>query len=42
VFSSLSLELFTTDDIIMGFVMLLQSAEETALDIVDAPSELAL
>jgi hypothetical protein len=40
--SSLSLELFTTDDIIKGFVMLLQSAEDTALDIVDAPSELAL
>jgi len=40
--SSLRLELFSTDDIIEGFVMLLQSAEDTALDIVDAPSELAL
>jgi hypothetical protein len=40
--SSLSLELFSTDDIMKGFVMLLQSAEDTALDIVDAPSELAL
>ncbi|TVU15508.1 hypothetical protein EJB05_39046 [Eragrostis curvula] len=40
--SSLSLELFTTDDIMKGFIMLLQSAEDTALDIVDAPSELAL
>ncbi|KAF8715119.1 hypothetical protein HU200_027673 [Digitaria exilis] len=40
--SSLSLELFSTEDIIKGFVMLLQSAEDTALDIVDAPSELAL
>jgi hypothetical protein len=41
-FSSLSLELFTTDDIIKGFIMLLQSTEDTTLDIVDAPSELAL
>ncbi|XP_040379223.1 MA3 DOMAIN-CONTAINING TRANSLATION REGULATORY FACTOR 1-like [Oryza brachyantha] len=40
--SSLSLELFSTDDIMKGFIMLLQSAEDTALDIVDAPSELAL
>jgi hypothetical protein len=42
VFSSLSLKLFTTDDIIKGFIMLLQSAEDTALDIVDASSGLAL
>jgi hypothetical protein len=41
-FSSLSLKLFTTDDIIKGFIMLLQSAEDTALDIVDASSGLAL
>jgi hypothetical protein len=41
-FSSLSLEVFTTDDIIKGFVILQQSAEDTTLDIVDAPSELAL
>lgn len=40
--SSLRLELFSTEDIIKGFVMLLQSAEDTALDVVDAPSELAL
>lgn len=40
--SSLRLELFSTDDIMKGFIMLLQSAEDTALDIVDAPSELAL
>ncbi|CAD6260483.1 unnamed protein product [Miscanthus lutarioriparius] len=40
--SSLRLELFSTEDIMKGFVMLLQSAEDTALDIVDAPSELAL
>ncbi|XP_062225953.1 MA3 DOMAIN-CONTAINING TRANSLATION REGULATORY FACTOR 4-like [Phragmites australis] len=40
--SSLSLELFSTDDIMKGFIVLLQSAEDTALDIVDAPSELAL
>ncbi|KAF7009708.1 hypothetical protein CFC21_024219 [Triticum aestivum] len=40
--SSLSLELFSAGDIMKGFIMLLQSAEDTALDIVDAPSELAL
>ncbi|KAL6838843.1 hypothetical protein ACP4OV_031279 [Aristida adscensionis] len=40
--SSLSLELFSTDDIMKGFILLLQSAEDTALDILDAPSELAL
>jgi hypothetical protein len=42
VFSSLSLKLFTTDDIIKGFIMLLQSTEDTALDIVDTSSGLAL
>uniref|UniRef100_A0A8I7BFG6 MI domain-containing protein n=1 Tax=Hordeum vulgare subsp. vulgare TaxID=112509 RepID=A0A8I7BFG6_HORVV len=35
--SSLSLELFSTGDIMKGFIMLLQSAEDTALDIVGAP-----
>jgi hypothetical protein len=30
------------DDIIKGFVMLLQFVEDTTLDIVDTPSELAL
>jgi hypothetical protein len=39
--SSLSLELFSTDDMMKGFIMLLQSADDTALDIVDAPNELA-
>jgi hypothetical protein len=32
--SSLSLELFSTEDIMKGFIMLLWSAEDTALDIV--------
>jgi hypothetical protein len=36
------LELFTIDGIIKEFIMLLQSAEDTTLDIMDAPSELAL
>ncbi|KAI4972601.1 hypothetical protein ZWY2020_003526 [Hordeum vulgare] len=35
--SSLTLELFSTGDIMKGFIMLLQSAEDTALDIVGAP-----
>ncbi|KAL5717891.1 Peptide chain release factor 1 [Ranunculus cassubicifolius] len=40
--SSLHTEIFTTDDIVNGFVMLLESAEDTALDILDASNELAL
>ncbi|WOL04417.1 hypothetical protein Cni_G13138 [Canna indica] len=40
--SSLSMELFSSDDIVNGFIMLLESAEDTALDILDASNELAL
>ncbi|XP_057970389.1 MA3 DOMAIN-CONTAINING TRANSLATION REGULATORY FACTOR 1-like [Malania oleifera] len=40
--SALHFELFSTDDIVTGFVMLLESAEDTALDILDASNELAL
>ncbi|GJN12563.1 hypothetical protein PR202_ga30849 [Eleusine coracana subsp. coracana] len=40
--SSLSMELFSTEDIVKGFVMLLESAEDTALDILDASDELGL
>lgn len=40
--SALAMEIFSTDDIINGFVMLLESAEDTALDILDASNELAL
>ncbi|XP_019160787.1 PREDICTED: uncharacterized protein LOC109157349 [Ipomoea nil] len=40
--SALHIELFSTEDIVNGFVMLLESAEDTALDILDASSELAL
>lgn len=39
--SSLHIELFSTEDIVNGFVMLLESAEDTALDILDASNELA-
>ncbi|WOK96587.1 hypothetical protein Cni_G05294 [Canna indica] len=40
--SALSMEIFSRDDIVNGFIMLLESAEDTALDILDASKELAL
>ncbi|XP_072971390.1 MA3 DOMAIN-CONTAINING TRANSLATION REGULATORY FACTOR 1-like [Typha angustifolia] len=40
--SALSMEIFSTEDIVNGFIMLLESAEDTALDILDASNELAL
>lgn len=40
--SSLSMELFSTEDVVKGFIMLLESAEDTALDILDASDELGL
>ncbi|KAJ3681171.1 hypothetical protein LUZ60_015660 [Juncus effusus] len=40
--SSLSFELFSTDDVANGFTLLLESAEDTALDVLDASDELAL
>ncbi|KAG6383026.1 hypothetical protein SASPL_157241 [Salvia splendens] len=39
--SALHIEIFTTEDMVSGFVMLLESAEDTALDIIDASNELA-
>lgn len=40
--SALTMETFSTDDIVNGFALLLESAEDTALDIKDASDELAL
>ncbi|OAY47886.1 MA3 DOMAIN-CONTAINING TRANSLATION REGULATORY FACTOR 1 [Manihot esculenta] len=40
--SALHIEIFSTEDIVNGFVILLESAEDTALDILDASNELAL
>ncbi|KAL8123383.1 MA3 DOMAIN-CONTAINING TRANSLATION REGULATORY FACTOR 1-like [Apium graveolens] len=40
--SALHIEIFSTEDIVDGFVMLLESAEDTALDVLDASNELAL
>jgi MA3 domain len=40
--SSLSMESFSSEDIVKGFVMLLRSVEDTSLDILDAPKQLAL
>ncbi|XP_042464834.1 MA3 DOMAIN-CONTAINING TRANSLATION REGULATORY FACTOR 1-like [Zingiber officinale] len=40
--STLSMGMFSRDDIVKGFIMLLESAEDTALDILDASNELAL
>ncbi|KAF5732185.1 hypothetical protein HS088_TW18G00876 [Tripterygium wilfordii] len=40
--SALHIEIFSTEDMVNGFVMLLESAEDTALDILDASNELAL
>ncbi|CAA7395962.1 unnamed protein product [Spirodela intermedia] len=39
--SALHTELFSTEDIVNGFIMLLKDAEDTALDILDASNELA-
>ncbi|GER38470.1 MA3 domain-containing family protein [Striga asiatica] len=39
--SALHIEIFSTEDIVNGFVLLLESAEDTALDILDASDELA-
>ncbi|KAL3824923.1 hypothetical protein ACJIZ3_020952 [Penstemon smallii] len=39
--SALHIEIFSTDDMVNGFVLLLESAEDTALDILDASNELA-
>ncbi|KAE8672302.1 Tetratricopeptide repeat (TPR)-containing protein [Hibiscus syriacus] len=39
---ALHIEIFSTEDIVNGFAMLLESAEDTALDILDASTELAL
>ncbi|KAH6770531.1 MA3 domain-containing protein [Perilla frutescens var. hirtella] len=39
--SALHIELFSSEDIVNGFVLLLESAEDTALDILDASNELA-
>ncbi|XP_061360872.1 MA3 DOMAIN-CONTAINING TRANSLATION REGULATORY FACTOR 1 [Gastrolobium bilobum] len=40
--AALHIEIFSTEDIINGFFMLLESAEDTALDILNASNELAL
>lgn len=40
--SALHIEIFSTEDIVNGFVMLLENAEDTTLDILDASNELAL
>ncbi|XP_075660554.1 MA3 DOMAIN-CONTAINING TRANSLATION REGULATORY FACTOR 1-like [Castanea sativa] len=40
--SSLHSEIFSSDDIANGFLLLLESAEDAALDILDASNELAL
>ncbi|KAL7191784.1 hypothetical protein ACSBR2_023789 [Camellia fascicularis] len=40
--SALHIEIFSTEDIVNGFIMLLESTEDTALDILDASNELAL
>ncbi|KAI3464180.1 hypothetical protein Pfo_020843 [Paulownia fortunei] len=39
--SVLHIEIFSTEDIVNGFILLLESAEDTALDILDASNELA-
>ncbi|CAM8943533.1 unnamed protein product [Rhodiola kirilowii] len=39
--SSLSIGFLSTEDVVNGFVLLLESAEDTALDIIDASSKLA-
>ncbi|KAK1271394.1 Eukaryotic translation initiation factor isoform 4G-1 [Acorus gramineus] len=40
--SSLYTDLFSGEDIVNGFILLLESAEDTALDVLDASNELAL
>ncbi|KAM7480111.1 hypothetical protein LguiA_028324 [Lonicera macranthoides] len=40
--SALHIEIFSTEDIVNGFIMLLESAEDTALDVLDASNELAM
>ncbi|KAI3717816.1 hypothetical protein L1987_69668 [Smallanthus sonchifolius] len=40
--SALHIEIFSTQDIVDGFTLLLESADDTALDILDASNELAL
>ncbi|KAM7274303.1 hypothetical protein ACFE04_028967 [Oxalis oulophora] len=40
--SALHIEIFSSEDIVNGFILLLESAEDTALDILDASNELAL
>lgn len=40
--SALHIEIFSTEDIVNGFVLLLESTEDTELDILDASNELAL
>ncbi|KAM5571818.1 hypothetical protein ABKV19_012078 [Rosa sericea] len=40
--SALHIEIFSTEDIVDGFVLLLESAQDTELDILDASNELAL
>ena len=42
VLSSLYTEVFPVEDIVNGFVLLLESTEDTALDIPDAANKLAL
>ncbi|PRQ17124.1 putative initiation factor eIF-4 gamma, MA3 [Rosa chinensis] len=39
--SALHIEIFSTEDIVNGFVLLLESAQDTELDILDASNELA-
>ncbi|KAG8388513.1 hypothetical protein BUALT_Bualt02G0133400 [Buddleja alternifolia] len=39
--SALHIDIISTEDIVNGFVLLLESAEDTALDILDASNELA-
>lgn len=40
--AALSMEIFTADDVVNGFTMLLESADDTALDVLDASDELSL
>uniref|UniRef100_A0A7N0RFE3 MI domain-containing protein n=1 Tax=Kalanchoe fedtschenkoi TaxID=63787 RepID=A0A7N0RFE3_KALFE len=39
--SAIGIGFLSTDDVVNGFVLLLESAEDTALDVLDAPTELA-
>ncbi|KAI3934157.1 hypothetical protein MKW92_043149 [Papaver armeniacum] len=40
--SALHTEIFSSEDIVCGFVLLHETAEDTALDVLDASNELAL